>query len=291
MSRSLGVISALCLLASPAFGGWSMTQVQTTQAAEGDGDIAITQKVWLEGSSAKIEFLATDNPVMESGSYLLLQDSGKKIFLVNPQRKSYARFDPQVLGSGMEAMALSGFEMTIEDPKMVKLLEEPGMELLGRPTTHYRFRTTYTSVLSMAMGMKTTQTNDVVEDLWTAPAIEVGGTGPNLAGLGGGAGTPQELLQLERKVKATVVGLPLKQVTVTESKVRSTGSGVMGLLARRVSGAAGGGGGNRTTTTVVIKDLVESTLPVSTFQIPAGFAETEIMQRGPAMPDLAEEEP
>jgi len=287
MYRSLALASALCLLASPVFGGWSMTQVQTSKATDGNGDLATSQRVWLEGSSAKIEFLATDNPMIESGSYLLVQDSGKKIFLVNPKRKSYARFDVRALGSGMEAMAGSGFEMTVEDPKMVKLLEEPGMDLLGHPTTHYRFHTTYTSVLSMPMGMKTTQANDVVEDVWTAPTIEVGGTGQALAGLGGGAGTPQELLQLERKVKATIVGLPLKQVTVTETKIRSTGSGVTGLLARR---ASGGGGDNRTTTTVVIKDLVEATLPASTFQIPTGFAETEIMQRGPAMPDLAEEE-
>jgi len=283
--------SALCLLASPAFGGWSMTQVQTSQATEGDGDLATSQKVWLEGSSAKIEFLATDNPVMESGSYLLLQDGGKKIFLVNPKRKSYARFDPRALGTGMAAMAGSGFEMTIEDPKMVKVVEEPGMDLLGHPTTHYRFHTTYTSVLSMPMGMKTTQANDVVEDLWTAPSIEVGETGPTLLGPGGGAGMPQELLQLERKVKAAIVGLPLKQVTVTETKIRSAGSGVMGMLARRVPGGGGGGGDSRTTTTVVIKDLVEAILPASTFQIPAGFAETEIMQRGPAMPDLGEGEP
>ncbi len=286
MSRSIVLASALCLLASPAFGGWLWTQAQTTQATGGDGDLATTQKVWLEGSSAKIEFLATDNPMIESGSYLLIQDSGKKVFLVNPKRKSYARFDARALGSGMEAMAGSGFEMTIEDPKMVKLLEEPGLDLLGHPTTHYRFHTTYTSVLSMPMGMKTTQANDVIEDLWTAPTIEVGGTAQSLSGLGGGAGTPQELFQLERKVKATVVGLPLKQVTVTETKMRSKGSGLMGLLARRPSGL---GGDDRSTTTVVIKDLVEATLPASTFQIPTGFAETEIMQGGPAMPDLSEE--
>jgi hypothetical protein len=41
-----------------------------------------------------------------------------------------------------------------------------------------------------------------------------------------------------------------------------------------------------TTTTVEVRDLVEAALPASTFQIPAGYAETEIMQRGPAMPDL-----
>lgn len=99
MSRSIALASALCLLASPAFGGWSMTQVQTSKTADGDGDLATSQKVWLEGSSAKIEFLTTDNPVIESGSYLLLQDEGKKIFLVDPKRKSYARFDARALES------------------------------------------------------------------------------------------------------------------------------------------------------------------------------------------------
>ena len=37
-----------------------------------------------------------------------------------------------------------------------------------------------------------------------------------------------------------------------------------------------------------VTELAEATLPASTFQVPAGYSETEMMQRGPAMPDLGD---
>lgn len=277
---------ALFLLASPAFAGWSMTQVTTSSGDRGAQDAGTTQRVWMDGGSAKVELVGTGNPMMEPGGYLLIQDGGNKMFMVNPGRKTYARFDVMAMTQGMDAMAGSGFEISIEDPKVVKLVEEPGGEMLGQATTHYRYRTTYMMVTSMPGGMKMTMAKDILEDLWTAPAIEAGRAGQAIAGMAGGEGMRQELRQLEQQAKATLVGLPLKQVTVTASKSTTKGSGVMGLLGRR---AGGGGGSDTFTTTMVAKDLVEASLPASTFQIPPGFAETEMMQRGPAMPNLGED--
>ena len=277
MARFRNWVPVLFLLASPAFAGWSMTQVITNVGPRGDGG-ATTQKVWMEGNSAKIEFLDTDNPMLRSGSYLLLQDGGSKIFLVNPEAKTYSRFDIRAMTSGMDAMGGSGMEMTIEDPKVEKLLEEPGEEMFGHPTTHYRYRTTYTTALSMPMGMKSSMATDSVEDIWTTPAIEAGGASAAMAGMIGG-GLMSEVASLERTEKATLKGLPLKQVTVTTSK--STSKGMMGRL-------MGGGGGGTTTITMAVEGLTEAPLPPAIFQIPAGYSETEILQRGPAMPDLSE---
>jgi hypothetical protein len=284
MPRQSTLAAVLFLLASPAFAGSSMTQVTTTAGDPDAPSSGTTQRVWIEGGAAKLEMLGSDNPMMERGSYLLVQDGGTKIFMVNPARKTYARFDTAAMSQGMEAMGGSGLEMRIEDPKMVKLVEEPGGEMLGRQTTHYRYRTSYTTVTSMPMGMTMEMATSVVEDIWTAPAIGAGDAGQAIAGIAGGGGMQHELQELARTVKATLVGLPLKQVTVTENKSSSKGSGMMGMLARRANRAAGESGS--ATTTTVVKDLVEATLPASTFQIPAGYAETEIMQRGPAMPDL-----
>jgi hypothetical protein len=275
------LVPALFLLASPAFAGWSMTQVtRSTGDDPGMGDS--TQRVWLEGASAKVEMVETANPMMAPGSYLLVQDGGKKMFMIDPGAKTYARFDPMALASGSEAMAGSGFEAKIEDPQIVKLLEEPGGEILGHQTTHYRYHTTYTTVTSMPMGMTMSTAVDVVEDIWTAPAIDAGAARA-VADAGGDGGMRQELQQLESTVKATLVGLPLRQVTVTTSKTATKGKG---MVARMMMRGAPNGEEGTTTTTVEVRDLVEAALPASTFQIPAGYAETEIMQRGPAMPDL-----
>jgi hypothetical protein len=276
------LVPALFLLASPAFAGWSMTQVtRSTGEDAGMGDS--TQRVWLEGTSAKVEMAATANPMMEPGSYLLVQDGGRKMFLVNPGAKTYARFDPAAMASGTEAMAGSGFEAKIEDPRVVKVVEEPGPEILGHQTTHYRYHTTYTTVTSMPMGVTMSTAMDIVEDTWTAPSIDVGSNARAIANIGGGGGMRQELEQLESTVKATLVGLTLRQVTVTTSRTESKGKG---MVARMMLRGAPNGEETTTTTTVEVSDLVEAALPPSTFQIPAGYAETEIMQRGPAMPDL-----
>jgi hypothetical protein len=286
MSTLSKLAPVLVLVASPAFAGWSMTQVTTTSGTgDGASSAPTTQRVWMEGAAAKIEMMG-DHPMMPSGSYLLVQEGGSKMFMVNPASRTYARFDPTAMGAGMEAMQGSGVELTIEEPKMVKLVEEPGPEMLGRPTTHYRYRTTYTAVMSMPMGMKTSTATDMVEDLWTTPAIAAGGAGQAFAAVTGGGEVHQQLRELAREVKATLVGLPLKQVTVTKTTTTSQGSGAMGMLMRRAG--AGGGGEGSSTTTMVVQDLVEAPLPAATFQLPAGYSEAEMMQRGPAMPDLGE---
>src|SRR5687768_9946008 len=109
--------TVLLLLASPAFAGWSMTQVTTTSGTEAGASSAITQQVSVQGSDAKLESVGSANPMMESGSYLLVQDGGSKMFMVNPARRTYSRFDPAAMAAGMEAMAGSGVEVTIEDPR------------------------------------------------------------------------------------------------------------------------------------------------------------------------------
>lgn len=277
MSKLRGIVPVFLLVASPAFAGWSITQVATQSGDRGANGPTVTQKLWVEGRSAKLEPMGIEGPMMERGSYFLILDGGGKKLLVNPARKTYARMDVMDMGQDVESsMAGSGFEVKIENPKVVKLLEEPGGEMLGRPTTHYRYRTTYTLVTTMGGGMDMRMATEVLEDVWAATGIAVG-IGQGFTGAAGGAGMRRELEELDRQAKATMVGLPLKQVTVTESKPDS--KGLMGRLTNRV-------GASRQTMTVVVTELAEADLPAATFQIPAGFTETEPMQRGPAMPDL-----
>jgi hypothetical protein len=279
--RSVLTAAALCLLGSPLFAGWSLIQVATQSGERGPGEATVTQRIWLDGNAAKIELQGVDNPMMERGSYILALSGGSKVLLVNPASKTYARFDPAAMAETAQAMGASGAGLRIEDPKVVKVLEEPGPEMLGYATTHYRFRTTYTMVTDMT-GMKMKTRSEIVEDIWAAPAIVVG-VGNTLGRLAGGSGTHGELQELERQAKSSMAGIPLKQVTVTKNEVDTSEAGLMGkMLARRMGGA------ETSQATVAVQEIRETDVPASTFQVPAGFSETDLMQRGPAMPDLGD---
>lgn len=276
MRRFLPLVPTLVLLASPAFAGWTMTQVISSTGGRGAGAGDMTQKLWADGSSAKIEFEATDNPMLKKGTYILMQDGGAKVFMVSPADKTYSRFDLDAMGAGLDAMAGSGVEMKIENPKMEKLSEAKGENMLGYPTTHYRYHTTYTVSISMPMGMKTSMATDSTEDVWTTTAIDLGTLGKSMSKLGGGA-MMKEIAKLAEMEKAKATGMPLKRIIVSTTK--STGTGMMAKM-------MSGGGDSTITTTTEVKEAAETSIPAATFQIPTGYSETEMMQRGPAMPDM-----
>jgi hypothetical protein len=155
--------------------------------------------------------------------------------------------------------------------------------ILGRETTHYRYHTAYTRTIAMA-SMKSAMTTDVVEDVWTAKAIPFGGAGQTLAHFDGS--TLAEIAELERQARASETGLPLRRVVVSKTSTSSKGGLGGGMLMRMLSAGKRKGATDEATTTTVVESLVEVALAPGFFQIPAGYAETEPMQRGPAMPDL-----
>ena len=185
MKRLHSLLPVAFLLASPAFAGWSMTQVVTTVGARADGGTDGRQKLWIEGTSARVEFESSDNPMMPPGAYLLVRDGGRSIVLVNPEERTYAPINPSAMGSGLDTMGGGAMDMKVQDPKVEKLVEEPGGMILGRETTHYRYHTAYTMTIAMA-SMKSAMTTDVVEDVWTAKAIPFGGAGQALTHFDGG---------------------------------------------------------------------------------------------------------
>jgi hypothetical protein len=269
----------LPLLASPAFAGWSMTQL-VTQSGSGSPASEVTQRVWIEGDAAKLEMgSGGDHTVFEPGSYLLVRAGGAGVVLVNPARRTYARMDTAALTQSAQAMGGAGMEMTISGGTVVKLLEEPGGERLGRPTTHYRFQATYTRTMKMGMGMELEQEVKLIEDVWAAPSVTAAESGLAAGALVGSMGLPPELQQLERDAKASLAGLPLEQVSVMELRP-TKGTGALGRMMQRRMNA------ERIETRTLVQSLVEERMPASVFEVPAGFTETELMQRGPAMPDL-----
>lgn len=288
MKRTFGsLIVAVWLVAAPAQAGWSFRQIVRISGESSGRDMVNITKVQIEEGDARIDFEeVANNPLFVKGSYMLLRGSEPKgMFMVNPEAKTYAKFDPAGLTQAMapvaQGMEGAGFAMTVTDAKLVKVLEEPGEVMQGHATKHLRTRRSYVMTMEMA-NMKMPTAHDVVDDVWLAQEINLGAVDLGEA-MGSLSGSPmlaglQQLAELEKEI---VTGFPLKRVTVDHSVPQGKG-----MMARMM-------GGKEETVTVAleVQDLKQVRISPATFSIPAGYTEAQMMQPGGApLPDLEDKE-
>ncbi|HEX5758265.1 MAG TPA: DUF4412 domain-containing protein [Thermoanaerobaculia bacterium] len=260
MRRNLFSFAALLLLAAvPATAG---LRYQATTKTEGGAASTMTVEGWVSGEKAKVLFRESTQPMTEAGTYLLTPDGGKTMYLVNPEEKTYAEWDLQAMlgmagaltGGGMGPM----FKMDFSEPKVEKLLDEDGGTVAGLPTRHTRFRTSYTvTVKVMGMG----NTSDVVteQDLWTTDQLQDVGLGVWLR-----AAPRSGNEQLDKVIAAEmgkVAGFPLKSVTVSTTKGKKGKETV-------------------SRTTMEVTELDRTDVADSTFALPAGYQEIQLLPAG-----------
>ncbi len=258
------------VVASPAWAGVEFTIVTKSEGGRGAEAGDMVANVAAASEQARMDWVETNNPMFAKGTYMLVNSKGEMTF-VNPEKKTYGKFDLAAMMEGVNSMmgagAKFGFRMEIENPKVEKVLEEPGGEMLGYPTTHYRWHTTYTMVMHMPKPMHDRSTNaDMMEDVWTTTALGLPApTVKALEGMGQGQMTG-ELKKLIDAARVKMTGFALKRVVV------SKGEGARG----------------QTTTTTEVTKVRKTDVPASTFVVPADYTETDMMQpqRGPAMPNL-----
>jgi hypothetical protein len=234
----------------------AVTRVEGKQA-QGMGDMLV--KAWVSGDNAKIEFAESKNPMMGKGTYLMTHDGGTTVYLVNPKEKTYAVWDMAGM-MGFAGGAMGMVNMKISDPTVEKLLEEAGGSMLGYPTTHYKYRTSYTMSMSV-LGMKS-QTKTVQEDdTWSTTALPEGALGVWLRSEPPSFGN-EELDTLVKVEMGKVHGIPLKKVTVT------------------TSADSKGKKSEPSTTTMEVTKLESMDVPAETFVIPADYQETSLFPAG-----------
>jgi hypothetical protein len=275
----------LCLAAAPAQAGWSFKQTMSHTGGREAHNAGNQSRVQVEGDDARIDFeKMMENPMFGKGAYMLMRGNAPKgLFLVNPEKKTYSKFDPaglsQSMAPAMNAGEGSGMGMKVSDAKFEKLLEEPGGEILGRPTTHYRYHKSYVMTMEMA-NFKMTTAHDIVEDVWLTTAVEFGGGGlaKVMRNMGGGAelGELEKLAALEREKQH---GFSLKSVTTDHATPQGKG-----MMARMM-----GGKEETITSTMLVSELEQKSIPADVFAIPHGYTETQMMQPGAQAPDLEDE--
>jgi hypothetical protein len=270
---ALGGVLITAVAAAPAFAGLEFTIVTKTEGAHDNGMGNMVMNAQAEGEQARMDFVETANPMFEKGSYMLVNAKGEMTF-VNPEKRTYSKLDlaamTEGLGSAMDAMGKAGIKMEFKDPKVEKMLEEPGGEILGYPTTHYRWHTTYTTVVHIPVMGDRKSPADSVEDVWTTTALGLASQTVKAFQSMGQSQFSGEMKKLVDAAKVKMTGFQLKRVTVSSGHGKS---------------------GGQTTTTTEVTKLRKADIALSVFAIPAGYTETDMMQpqRGPKMPDLNKE--
>ncbi len=169
--RKLSVLFVLALLMAgmPSYAGVYYTAKTTAEGSRGADAQNATVQAWVSGDNAKVVFEQSGNPMMSKGMYMVTKDGGKAVYMVNPEEKSYFKWDMDSL-MGMAGGMMKMMNMTYADPKVEKLSEEPDGLVAGLPTIHYKFHTSYTMSMSMMMIKKKMH---VVKDeeIWAAPKL------------------------------------------------------------------------------------------------------------------------
>jgi hypothetical protein len=252
--RKLAVLVVLMTLAIATQSSAGVYYVAKTTAEGGRAAAqqAMVVKAWASGDAGKVVFEQSGNPVMGQGTYLITKDGGKTMFLVNPKDKTYMQWDMESM-LGFLGGAMKMMHFTYSNPKVEKLGEDPDGLVAGIPTTHYRYRTSYTVSMSMMMIHKTTHTVKE-EDIWAAPKLVEAALGIWLRKTPPKTGN-EELDNMMRAEMGKIQGFPLKIRTV------STQTDEKGKT-------------ETTTTEMEVTELQIESVPASTFEIPADYKET-----------------
>jgi hypothetical protein len=258
--RNRHVLSAIVVLALTAcsHAGYSFRSVTTAEGGRGTEAQNSVVQALVEGPQARVEFVESQNAMMKKGSYVLTQDGGKTMVMVDPGDKTYTKWDMEaMMGAAGDIMKMMGgmVKMEFSEPKVEKLADEAGPALLGYSTRHYRFRTTFSTTLTV-MGRVNTTTTVKEEEIWSTPAITDSGMGAWLRKSPPKSGNEQ----LDKVIRAEmnkIVGFPLKHIMIN-STTDANGKAQTHKM------------------TMEVTDLKRVAVPASTFALPADYTEQKL---------------
>ena len=262
--RSLALASALVLAATALLGAPAQAatyfESTTRMAAEqGGGEQVLRTRSWVDADNAKVVFVESDNPAFPEGAYLLSNDGGRTLYLVNPEEKTYTIWDlSQALGALGAVMKGAGpmFKIEVSDPKVEKLADEAGEKILGYDTHHYRFRTTYGMEMRI-MGMGQASDVETVVDTWTSSALSDPGFGAWLRRDPPKTGIADLDKLMDAQIAQGIQGVPLRMRTVSTSRDKKGRETV-------------------TTTDMEVTTIREEAPPAGAFALPAGYEKVEM---------------
>jgi hypothetical protein len=227
----------------------------TTKSKTGEATATTWVRGYIQGPNARLEFLQESS--IAPGTYIVSRDGGKTFVQIDPEQKTFTRWQgPQSnVATAEEAKAA---KTSVTEPKIEKLLDEDGGLILGMPTRHVRYRTTYSFTITLLKSHTTHMVSE--DDIWITQQIKDPALKQWLT-----AETGEEADALTRSELSKINGVPLKRLT-TLTSIEEDGEA------------------EDTRTEMNVTEIAERELPDSTFAIPDGFKEKD----APAQPTGAD---
>lgn len=256
--RSVLSVFLLLAAAAPSWAGIHYKAVTTNQDARAK-ETKMQVEGWVSGDNARVVFQDSNNPMAQEGAYLITRDGGRTIYMVDPKEKTYMKWDIEAV-LGMAGAVMEGMgpllKMEFTEPKVEKLAGGDGPTMLGLPTQHAKYRTSYSmKIRVMGMGQESQIVSE--QDIWSTTKLADPALGVWLRK------NPPKLgnEQFDRLIKAEmekVSGYPLKTVTVTTTTDKK-------------------GRQNTSRSTMEVTQLdTNANVPADSFEIPAGYEETQM---------------
>lgn len=256
--KALMSLAVVLVVASQAIAGMTITYAIRGDGRKSGSEKPTTMRMKIDGNSAKMEWIEGDSrQAAGKTGYMVTKDGGKTLYMVNPEDKSYVDM------AAMAQLAAGSFNMKVKEYKTEKLLDEAGPTMLGYPTRHCKFTTSFTMEMAI-FGMKRSHSGKSEQEMWITPKVDVGETSifeKIGAQAVGGMAELQKIMDAERAKVAK--GLALKVITTGDS--------------------GSPGKPNETKTTMEVTEIKEGGIPASEFEIPKDYKESKMegMDRQP----------
>lgn len=209
----------LFLISGAAWAGKGFHYVADTVTTGSDMKVSdeMSIEAWVEGPNAKIVFreVGEANPFLAEGKYLLTNDGGETLYLVDPKENTHAKFDlSRILGFAGAFMDSGMFNMEVSNHRVEELDSGDGPEMHGYDTEYRKFRTSYDLEMKI-MGMKRADHYVMDQEIWSVEDLDATGFGAWMRPRKTGFDAVDTLLEGELE---KVNGFPFKTVTTTRTE-------------------------------------------------------------------------
>lgn len=171
------------MAAQPVVDGMTYEFVmKTTSKATGNKEtVSMRGRGTYAGDDAKIEILDAGSTAGGQdayggkGTYFVVRNGGEEMLLVNPEEKSYMKWDLAAMMAGMSKVvnAVGGMvKMQMSDVKIEAKEMGAGPTIQGYPTRHYQMIQNYTVSASM-FGRSSKSRTETTTDYYIAPNLRV----------------------------------------------------------------------------------------------------------------------
>ncbi len=217
-----------------------------------------TMKGYAQGGNVREEFIEApkgNNPTQKKGMYWLYRSDSEKIYIVNPEEKSYMELTLSTLGQ-FTGFAAQVVQMTITNPK-VELADMGSGQMLSYNCRNIQVKTSYDMETKLAF-IKSKNHIEQTQELWGTESVGAADLGKVFKMKSFSTGK-EELDDLIRKQMATQkdLGFILKSVMTTITTDQK-------------------GKAQTTATDMTVTGVEAKDLSPALFQIPAGYEKAEM---------------